>query len=107
LRVVLDHCVDWRLGRALVGHEVRSAQEAGLHTLKNGEFLRAATSDFDVVVTTDTQLKFQQNLAQLPLAVIVLVSRSNRLGTLLPLVPKVLRKLDNIKPGEYGEIGPD
>jgi predicted nuclease of predicted toxin-antitoxin system len=53
LKVLLDECVDWRLARDLVGHEVKTARQMGWTTVKNGELLALAAEQFDVFITVD------------------------------------------------------
>jgi hypothetical protein len=89
----------------LVGHEVRSVQQQGWTGLGNGELLRRAAADmFDVFVTADQNLQFQQNLSRAPLGVVVLVARSNALEDLLPLVPSLLQAVRNTRPGEVRRV---
>jgi hypothetical protein len=90
VRVLLDECVDWRLSRHIVGHEVKTARQMGWSTIKNGELLSLAARRFDAFVTVDRNLAFQQNLTALPIAVLVLEGRTNRLADLVPLVPRLL-----------------
>lgn len=68
--------------------------------LKNGELLRRAAGRFHVFVTVDRGLRFQQNLANLQLAVVVLSAKTNRLADLLPLVGPTLASLERLQPGE-------
>jgi predicted nuclease of predicted toxin-antitoxin system len=63
MRILLDECVDWRLARDVVGHDVRTARQMGWTTIKNSELLALASGQFDVFVTVDRNLSFQQNLA--------------------------------------------
>jgi predicted nuclease of predicted toxin-antitoxin system len=63
MRILLDHCVDWRLSRSLPAHEVKSAQEMGWEQLRNGDLLTAASAQFDVLLTVDQKMKSQQNLS--------------------------------------------
>jgi len=86
VRVLLDECIDWRLARDIVGHDVKTARQMGWATLKNGELLTLASEHFDVFVTVDRNLSFQQNLSSLSIAVVVLRARTNRLTGLRPLV---------------------
>jgi len=72
VKVLLDECVDWRLARDIIGHEVKTARQMGWTTITNGELLKLASEHFDVFVTVDRNLAFQQNLALLPLLVVVL-----------------------------------
>jgi hypothetical protein len=99
MRVFLDECVDWRLSRELVGHDVRAARDMGWTSIKNGELLALASQEFDVFVTVDRNLSFQQNLVTLTIAVIVLHTLTNRLADLKPLVPKLLAAIDLARPG--------
>jgi hypothetical protein len=99
LKVLLDECVDWRLGREIIGHEVRTARQMGWSTIKNGELLALAAKDFDVFVTVDRNLSFQQDLPSFSIAVVVLRARSNRLVDLRPLVPKLLAAMPSTKRG--------
>jgi hypothetical protein len=76
--------------------------------LRNGELLlRATVTGFDVLLTADQNLTYQQNLARSPLRVVVLVARSNKLEDQLPLVPAILAALQDIRPGEVCRVGPD
>ena len=106
MKVFLDECVDWRLSRELSGHEVKSARDMGWTSIKNGELLALASQEFDVFVTVDRNLSFQQNLTVLMIAVIVLHARTNRLTDLKPLVPKLLLAIDSAKPGPVTAIQP-
>jgi hypothetical protein len=99
MRVFLDECIDWRLSRELIGHEVKTARDMGWTSVRNGELLALASQAFDVFVTVDRNLSFQQNLQIVTIAVIVLQARTNRLADLKPLVPKLLAAIDSAKPG--------
>ena len=63
MRVLLDECVPRRLKREFVGHDVKTAPEMGWASKKNGELLALAAVDFDVFLTTDRNLSYQQNLS--------------------------------------------
>ena len=81
MRVFLDECVDWRLARDIVGHDVKTARQMGWTTVKNGATL--ASQHFDVFVTVDRNLSFQQNLGGFSIAVVVLQAKTNRLADLI------------------------
>jgi hypothetical protein len=98
VKVLLDECVDWRLARDIVGHEVRTARQMGWSAIKNGALLALASSEFDVFLTLDRNLSFQQNLSD-KLAVIVLQAKSNRLADLRPLAPLLLEAITSAKRG--------
>jgi hypothetical protein len=99
MRVFLDECVDWRLSRDLIGHHVRTARQMGWTSIKNGELLALAAQEFDIFVTVDRNLAFQQNLAPLTVAVIILQAPTNRLADLQDLVPGLLEAIAAAKPG--------
>lgn len=91
MKLLLDECIDRRLAQEIKDHEVVTVSEAGWAGLKNGELLRLAQAQFDVFVTVDRNLSFQQHLPQFNVAVIVLQARTNRLEDLRPLVPRLRR----------------
>ena len=93
MRIFLDECVDWRLSRDLTEHDVKTARQMGWTSIENGELLALAAQEFDVFVTVDRNLSFQQNLAVMPIAVIVLEAPTNRLADLRPLVPQLLASI--------------
>lgn len=100
MKIQLDECIDRRLAKDIAGHEVKTVPQMGWATIKNGELLTLAEKDFEVFVTVDRNLSFQQNLPRYNIAVIVLRARSNRLQDLRPLVPKLLEVLPTVKRGE-------
>jgi hypothetical protein len=99
VKVLLDECVDWRLARAIVGHDVKTARQMGWRTIKNGELLLLAARHFDAFVTVDRNLSFQQNLPAFPIRIIVLQAQTNRLADLERLVPSLLRQIESAQPG--------
>jgi hypothetical protein len=104
--ILLDEDLPRRLRRQFTGHQVRTVQQQGWAGLKNGELLaRAAAARFDVLLTADQRLQFQQNLGQSCLAVVVLVARSTKFEDLLPLVPSVLAAIGQVRPGEVRRVG--
>jgi predicted nuclease of predicted toxin-antitoxin system len=81
MRVLLDENLDWRLKRDLPGHEVESVPLLGWAGIQNGALLRKAMeSGFDVLITMDSNMVYQQDLASHAIAVVVLRARSNRLA---------------------------
>jgi hypothetical protein len=104
MRILFDHCVPRRLRHSLPGHEISTTSERGWSGLRNGQLLALAALHFDVLITVDQNLRHQQNLAALPVAVVVLVSRSNRLADLEPLVPAILAALEVLRPQTLVEI---
>jgi predicted nuclease of predicted toxin-antitoxin system len=106
MRILIDECLNWRICRALSGHYCVSTQKMGWVGLANGELLRAAAVEFDVLVTGDRNLSFQQNVPTFDIAVVILHTESTLLHQTLPLVPKVLNCLSTIKSGEVVDIYP-
>jgi hypothetical protein len=105
MRILLDECVPRRLRRELAGHDVRTVPEMGWSGKKNGELLALmATEGFEVLLTVDQSLRYQQDLQAAGIALIVLVASSNRLAALVPLMPSVRASLGSINPGDVVEI---
>jgi predicted nuclease of predicted toxin-antitoxin system len=107
MRVFLDECVDWRLSRDIIGHETKTAREMGWTAIKNGDLLALAAQDFDVFVTVDRNLAFQQNLVGVPIAVIVLHAKTNRLTDLRILVPRLMIAIETARPEKVVRVGED
>ena len=106
MRLLLDESLPRQVGRGLSGHEVTTVVQHGWAGLGNGELLRrAAAEGFDVLVTGDRGIQYQQNIPALGIGVVVVVARSNRIEDLLPLVPDVLSAVSAIQPGELREVG--
>ena len=97
MKILLDECIDRRLARDLTGHEVKTVPQMGWAGIKNGELLSLAQASFDVFVTVDRNLSFQQNIPRYNIAVVVLRCRTNRLGDLQSLVPQLLASLPAAK----------
>jgi hypothetical protein len=101
VRVLRDEQLPRQLEPLLIGHEVRTVQQQSWAGLKNGALLDAAeAADFDVLVTGDQNLQFQQNLAKRQLGVVVLCATSNALEDLLPLVPGALNAIKTVQAGQ-------
>lgn len=105
MRVLLDECVPRRLKSELPNHEVRTAQDEGWDGMKNGALLRVAAGRFDVLLTVDRNLTFQQNLRGLTIGVIAMVARSNRFMDLRPLMPQVRDVLPKVRAGQILRVG--
>ena len=106
MRVLLDANLPRGLGRLLVGHEARSAHAHGWSDLDDGALLGvAAAAGYTAFLTMDQSLRFQQNLAGRPIAVVLVRARSNRLPDLAPLVPAIRAVLPGAPPGEVTVVG--
>lgn len=106
MRILIDECLNWRLSRALTGHYAVSAQKMGWSGIKNGKLLALAVENsFDVFLTGDRNLSFQQNLTESSIAIVVLEAEGVQLHHTLPLMPKVLAILPELKPGTVVRVG--
>ena len=105
MRVLLDECIDWRLSRDIAGHDVKTTRQMGWVALKNGELLTFAAERFDVFITVDRNLSFQQSLVSYNVAVVVLHAPTNRLADLQLLIPELLAALPTAKRGIAMHIG--
>lgn len=101
MRVLLDESLPKKLGFLLEGHFVRTVQQMGFAGLANGKLLTAAASDFDVLVTGDQNMEYQQNQTALAMSVIILVAPSNKMESFVPLVPNLLGALQNLVPKTF------
>jgi predicted nuclease of predicted toxin-antitoxin system len=105
MRVLIDECLDWRLAREFHGHDATSVQKMGWSGIKNGKLLALAAADgFHVFVTADRNLAFQQNIPEIPLAIVVLEAEGIRLPQTLPLIPKVVAIISTLAPGSVTRI---
>jgi len=105
MRVLVDECVDWRIARDLARHDARTVKQLGWQELKDGSLLARATAEFDVFLTVDTKLPYQQNIAVLDIAVIVLRGRTTRLADLRELLDRLQEALNTARRGEVTVIG--
>lgn len=106
MRILLDECAPRPLKRELADYEIRTVVEMGWSGKKNGELLRLMSQEgFTILLTTDQNLRYQQNLQQDGVAVVVLVAPSNKLSDLLPLIPEARGVLNTIALGEVIEVG--
>jgi hypothetical protein len=105
MRILLDESLPRSLREELPGHSVRTVGEMDWSAVENGELLRLAAKQFDAFITADQNLQFQQNLGALPLAVVVLAARTNRIEDLRPLVPELLSKLEALPTKTFLRIG--
>jgi len=105
LRVLLDECVDVRLAASLATADVRTVADQGWLGISNGQLLALAAAEFDVFVTVDRNLPFQQHLPKFDIAVILLRAKTNRLDDLVVLVPDLLSAIPSAKEGVVTPIG--
>ncbi len=101
MRLLLDECVPARSRSALPGHDVVTVVEMGWSGFKNGRLLALASVQFDAFITVDKNLPYQQDPANLPIAIVVLDAASNELARLLPLMPALEAALGSLVPCSY------
>jgi hypothetical protein len=99
VRILVDECLLRGLKRELSGLAVRTVPEMGWASKRNGELLALADEHFDVFVTVDRNLSFQNEVHRFALAVVVLQAAGNRLVDLRPLIPGLRTTLDVVVPG--------
>ena len=105
MQILLDECVPKRLKRQLLNYQIRTVVKMGWSGKKNGELLKLMQQEgFTVLLTTDQNLRHQQNLRQTGVAVVVMVAPSNRLADLIPLLPNVSEAIKRILVGEVIEV---
>lgn len=103
--ILFDECVPWPLRKKLPGHVVHSVPKLGWSGKKNGALIGLIqTSGFDVFITVDQNLPYQQNLNGAGVAIIVLIAVSNAIECLGPLVPDLILAIDRIRPEELIEV---
>jgi predicted nuclease of predicted toxin-antitoxin system len=104
MRILLDECVPRKLRGELPGHDIKTVAEMGWAGTKNGVLLQRAAAEFEVLLTVDQGLPYQQNLAGLPFAVVIIKAPSNDINDLRPKMPKVLQVLATIQLGQVVQI---
>ena len=108
MKILIDECLPAALIGTLtaMGHECETARRAGYDSKKNGELLTLAEDVWDVLLTSDRRMKYQQNMMGRKVAVVVLCAKSNRMKDLLPLMPAFAQALFSVSPGRIVEVGP-
>ena len=105
MRILLDECVPRPLRHELTGHHFRTLREMRWAGKKNGELLALMEgAGFEVLLTVDQNLRYQQNLTACVVSIVVMVAASNSLDILVPLIPAVDVALVGIRPGDVVEI---
>ena len=104
MKILLDECIDRRFAKDIEGHEVVTVPQAGWAGIKNGELLARAQTQFDVFVTVDRNLAFQQHIPRFNIAIVVLQAPTNRLKDLRPLLPKLQQLLLTAPKGEVSQV---
>jgi predicted nuclease of predicted toxin-antitoxin system len=108
MRILIDECLPAALKGTLtaLGHECETVRRAGYGSKKNGELLSIAEGRWDVLLTSDRNIKYQQNMTGRNVSILILCTKSNRMKDLLPLMPACAQALLSIRPGQVVEVGP-
>ena len=107
MKILIDECVDVKLKFILSRHgfECRTVREMGFASKRNGELLDLANGDFDVLLTIDKSIQYQQNMTERKIAVLVIRTKTSKLGDILAHVPAAVTALQKILPGEVIHVG--
>jgi predicted nuclease of predicted toxin-antitoxin system len=100
IRILFDHCVTRKLARHLQSQNIEFAGRIGWADLKDGPLLDAMSGRFDILITTDQNLRHQQSMMGRSVAVIVLQAPSGHVRYLATLVPEIERAIATVKPGD-------
>ena len=104
MRVLLDECLPKRIKLSLRGHLLSTVPEMGWAGKKNGELLKLAKGQFDVFVTVDQNLRYQQNLKNFDVAIVLIVGKNSRYETFEPLIQNIQQALEKISVGQFVRI---
>jgi len=107
MRILLDECVPRTLKSNLSvdGHDCATVPEAGFAGKTNGELLRLAEHGFEVFITLDKGVQFQQNVSGCKIAILLIRAKSSRVADILPHIPACLIAVRSIKPGQVVQVG--
>lgn len=108
MRVLIDECLPAGLKESLaaLGCEADTVRRAGYGAKKNGELLSLMEGRWDVLVTNDRNIRYQQNMSGRNVSILILCAKSNRIKDLLPLMPLCAKALQSITPGQIVEVEP-
>ena len=104
MKLLLDECLPHPLKRLFSGQDCNTVQEMGWSGKTNGELLALADGNFDVLVTADQGIQYEQNLAGRGIALLILSAPTNKLEDLKPLVPAALSALSTLQPGRVVRV---
>ena len=99
MRILIDEGVPVQIERALIGHVCTTVQKAGWGSYTNGALLAKAEGTYDLFITADKNLKYQQNLAERKIAILEL--STNRRRIIESNSTRILEAVDRIKPGDF------
>jgi predicted nuclease of predicted toxin-antitoxin system len=103
MKILLDECVPWPMHKFLAGHECSTAQQSGWGGIKNGDLLRLAEGEFDLFITSDQNIRYQQNLAGRQIAILEL--STNDLRRIQAAEALIQTAIETIQPREFRRLG--
>jgi len=108
MKILIDECLPAALTENLtaLGHECQTVRQVGFGSKKNGELLTLAEGRWDVFLTSDRNIKYQQNMTGRSVSILILCAKSNRMKDLLPLIPACTQALLCIEAGQVVDVGP-
>jgi predicted nuclease of predicted toxin-antitoxin system len=105
MKLLIDENLPHKLRYSLDEHACFTATYMGWNGISNGELLRiAAANGFDAVISNDRGLEYQQNQEALPLSVVVLLAKDNKLRTIESMVPALIAVLNDLKPRTFVKV---
>ncbi|MGA3214009.1 MAG: DUF5615 family PIN-like protein [Terriglobales bacterium] len=104
MRILIDECVDPRVKQLFGGQEVATVRDQGWGAMEDGPLLAVAQEQFDVLVTNDRGIEFQQNIAKLRIGVVVAHVPKNQMAYYRAIRTELLDALTNVRPGEVVHI---
>ena len=102
MKIIIDECVPHIVKKRLSPREIKTVQEMGWAGVKNGELLKFVEAEFEIFITSDKNLRYQQNLQNRKLAILLLPS--NQIPIVENLLPQIDAELETIKSGDFVEI---
>lgn len=102
MKIIIDECVLHIVKKRLPERGIKSVQEMGWSGVKNGELLKLVEAEFDVFITSDKNLRYQQNLEEKRIAILLLPS--NQVPVIENLIPQIDEALETIQTGDFAEI---
>jgi predicted nuclease of predicted toxin-antitoxin system len=107
MKLLLDECLPRRAKFPFAegGHECETVRDAGFSGKENGELIALAEKKFNVLITIDKNIRYQQNITGRNIAILIIRAASNDLDDIRPHIPTALAALRTIKPGQIVEVG--
>jgi predicted nuclease of predicted toxin-antitoxin system len=102
MKILLDECVPWPMHRILSQHSVTSVQAKSWSGIRNSELLRRAESEFDLLITSDQNILYQQNVAALNIAILEL--STNDVRRIRASMALIQQTVEAVKPGEFRHL---